>query len=92
MNAYRKKGFLIGVSIAMSASFIGLLFTVLNSTYYKTARKNVEIAKNDFYTFIQTELLPILNQSVSSSVFMLHTNLVKFNDNFTVNINRFHSF
>jgi len=82
------KGFLIGVSIAMSASFIGLLYTVLNSSYYKTARKSVEIAKNDFYTFIQTELLPILNQSVSSSVFMLHTNLVKFNDNFTVNINR----
>lgn len=82
------KGFLLGVSIAMSASFIGLLFTVFNSTYYKGARKNVEIAKNDFYTFIQTELLPILNQSASSSVFTLHTNLVKFNDNFTVNINR----
>ncbi len=87
-DEFEIQGFLIGVSIAMSASFIGLLFTVLNSTYYKTARKNVEIAKNDFYTFIQTELLPILNQSVSSSVFMLHTNLVKFNDNFTVNINR----
>ena len=85
---FQIKGFLIGVSIAMSASFVGLLFTVLNSSYYKTARKNVEIAKNDFYTFIQTELLPILNQSVSSSVFMLHTNLVKFNDNFTININR----
>lgn len=85
---FQIKGFLIGVSIAMSASFVGLLFTVLNSTYYKDARKNVEIAKNDFYTFIQTELLPILNQSVSSSIFMLHTNLVKFNDNFTVNINR----
>ncbi|OAD45909.1 hypothetical protein [Polaribacter atrinae] len=87
-DQFEIKGFLIGVSIAMSASFIGLLFTVSNSTYYKTARKDVEIAKNDFYTFIQTELLPILNQSVSSSVFMLHTNLVKFNDNFTVNINR----
>jgi biopolymer transport protein ExbB/TolQ len=87
-DEFEIQGFLIGVSIAMSASFIGLLLTVLNSTFYKTARKNVEIAKNDFYTFIQTELLPILNQSVSSSVFMLHTNLVKFNDNFTLNINR----
>ena len=87
-DEFEIQGFLIGVSIAMSASFIGLLCTVLNSSYYKTARKNVEVSKNDFYTFIQTELLPILNQSVSSSVFMLHTNLVKFNDNFTVNINR----
>ena len=85
---FEVQGFLVGVSIAMTASFIGLLCTVLNSTFYKNARKNVEIAKNNFYTFIQTELLPILNQSVSSSVFMLHTNLVRFNDNFTVNINR----
>ena len=85
---FEVKGFLIGVAIAMSASFIGLLFTVLNSGYYKNARKQVEIAKNDFYTFIQTELMPILNQSVSSSVYMLHSNLVKFNDNFTVNINK----
>lgn len=83
------QGFLGGVSIAMFASFYGLGWTVYNSSFnYKSARKNVEKAKNDFYTFIQTELLPILNQSVSSSVHMLHTNLVKFNDNFTININR----
>ena len=83
------QGFLGGVSIAMFASFYGLGWTVYNSSFkYKSARKNVEKAKNDFYTFIQTELLPILNQSVSSSIFMLHTNLVKFNDNFTININR----
>jgi hypothetical protein len=83
------QGFLGGVSIAMFASFYGLGLTVYNSSFnYKTARKSVETAKNDFYTFIQTELLPILNQSVSSSVFMLHTNLVKFNDNFTINMNR----
>lgn len=82
-------GFLGGVSIAMFASLYGLAWTVYNASYkYKKARKSVEIAKNDFYTFIQTELLPIINQSVSSSVFMLHTNLVKFNDSFTININR----
>ncbi len=85
---FEVQGFLVGVSIAMSASFIGLFFTVLNSNFYKNARKKVEISKNAFYTFIQTELLPVLNQSVSSSVYMLHTNLVKFNDNFTLNINR----
>jgi biopolymer transport protein ExbB/TolQ len=83
------QGFLGGVSIAMFASFYGLGWTVYNSSFnYKSARKTIEKAKNNFYTFIQTELLPILNQSVSSSVYMLHTNLVKFNDNFTININR----
>ena len=83
------QGFLGGVSIAMFASCYGLGLTVYNSSFkYKTAKKSVEKAKNDFYTFIQTELLPILNQSVYSSVFTLHTHLVKFNENFTVNMNR----
>ena len=83
------KGFLGGVSIAMFASFWGLFCTVANSSFsLKTARRNLERAKNVFYTFLQTELLPVLNQSVSSSIYTLHSNLVKFNDNFTINLNK----
>jgi hypothetical protein len=83
------KAFLGGVSIAMFASFWGLFCTVANSSFnLKKARRSLEKAKNIFYTFLQTELLPVLNQSVSSSIYTLHTNLVKFNDNFTVNLNR----
>lgn len=87
-NDFEVQGFLLGVSIAMFASLYGLIWTVSNSNFkFKAARKNVEKTKNDFYTFIQTELLPILNQSVSSSIHTLHTNLVKFNDSFTGNLN-----
>jgi len=83
------KGFLGGVSIAMFASFYGLFCTVANSSFnLKTARRKAEKAKNVFYTFLQTQLLPILNQSVSSSIYTLHTNLIKFNDNFTISLNR----
>lgn len=83
------KAFLEGVSIAMFASFWGLFCTVSNSSFnLKAARRSLEKAKNVFYTFLQTELLPILNQSVSSSISTLHTNLVKFNDNFTINLNK----
>lgn len=83
------KGFLGGVSIAMFASFWGLFCTVANSSFnLKTARRSLEKAKNIFYTFLQTELLPVLNQSVSSSIYTLHTNLVKFNNNFTINLNK----
>lgn len=83
------KAFLGGVSIAMFASFWGLFCTVVNSSFnLKTARRSLERAKNVFYTFLQTELLPVLNQSVSSSIYTLHTNLVKFNDNFTINLNK----
>lgn len=83
------KAFLGGVSIAMFASFWGLFCTVTNSSFnLKSARRSLEKAKNSFYTFLQTELLPVLNQSVSSSIYTLHTNLVKFNDNFTINLNK----
>jgi hypothetical protein len=37
---------------------------------------------------LQTELLPVLNQNVSSSIYTLNTNLVKFNDNFNINLNK----
>ncbi len=83
------KGFLGNVSIAMFASLWGLFCTVANSSFnLKNAKRSLERAKNGLYTFLQTELLPVLNQSVSSSIFTLHTNLVKFNDNFTINLNK----
>lgn len=81
------KGFLGGVSIAMFASFYGLGWTVFNSSHkFNDARSIVEKSKNRFYTSIQTELLPILNQSISSSVHALHYNLSLFNTNFTTNL------
>lgn len=83
------KDFLGGVAVAMFASLYGLLWTVVNSNFIlKAGIRLIDKGKNNFYTFIQTELLPILNQSVSSSVYQLHTNLVKFNDDFTLNIDR----
>lgn len=86
------KPFLGGVSIAMFASFWGLFCSVFNANFnYRTAKRNLEKSKNDFYTFIQTELLPILNQSISNSVYTLHQNLVNFNDNFTTNLSHLSS-
>jgi hypothetical protein len=78
-----------GVKVAMMASFTGLAFTVINSGWlYKNAKFLVETKKNDFYTFIQTELLPVLNQNINSTLYSLQTNLFKFNDDFTTNIKR----
>jgi len=79
---------LIGsVKIGMIASFIGLLFTVLLSGYfYKGAKAETENAKNDFFTWIQTQLLPILSQNTTSSIYSLQANLLKFNDTFSTNI------
>src|SRR5690606_24553904 len=79
-----------GVKIAMIASFVGLLLTIILSGWlYKGAKTEAEGRKNDFFTWIQTNLLPVLSQNVSSSIYSLQANLVKFNDNFTINIQSF---
>lgn len=84
---FQVSGFLQGVAIAMIASICGLVWTVYNSNYqFKSSKRIAEKSKNDFYTFIQTELLPVLNQSIEASSYTLQTSLVKFNDNFTTNL------
>lgn len=82
-----------GVKIAMIAGFVGLLLTVIASGFmYKGAKAKTESKKNDFYTFIQTDLLPVLSQNVTSSIYSLQANLLKFNDTFSTNVNRFDGF
>ena len=79
-----------GVKIAMIASFAGLLFTIILSGWaYKGAKTTAENLKNDFFTWIQTNLLPVLSQNTSSSIYALQSNLLKFNDTFSNNVQNF---
>lgn len=79
-----------GVGLAMISSFIGLLFTVIASgIFYKGAKATVEGLKNSFFSFIQTELLPIISQNVASGMYTLQANLLKFNEKFERNIGDF---
>lgn len=80
---------LYGVKIAMIASALGLVFTTINSLYFYSVRKKTEHKKNQFFTFIQTQLLPILSKNTSSSIQTLQTNLLKFNDSFSSNMEKF---
>jgi hypothetical protein len=76
-----------GVKIAMIASFTGLLLTVVLSGWrYKGAKTKAENLKNDFFTWLQTHLLPVLSQNTSSSIYSLQANLLKFNDTFSTNV------
>jgi hypothetical protein len=76
-----------GVKIAMIASFTGLLLTVVLSGWrYKGAKTTAENLKNDFFTWLQTHLLPVLSQNTSSSIYSLQANLLKFNDTFSTNV------
>jgi hypothetical protein len=76
-----------GVKIAMIASFMGLLCTLAgNGFFFKRAKRKVEDSRNEFYTFIQTDLMPLLNQNINSTLHSLQNNLHKFNDEFKTNV------
>jgi hypothetical protein len=81
-------GLLIGgVKIAMIASFVGLFFTIIHSGWiFKGSRSFSEASKNEFYTFVQIELLPLINQGLASTLESLQRNLLKFNNEFTLNL------
>jgi hypothetical protein len=83
-------GILLGsVKIAMIASFVGLLLTIYNSAVvFKGSKYRLENKKNDFYSMIQVELLPTLNQGVGATFDSLQRNLFKFNQQFDSNLDR----
>lgn len=76
-----------GVKIAMIASFVGLMLTIINSGWvFKGSRSYSEAKKNEFYTFIQVELLPIINQGLAATLDSLQRNLLQFNKEFSINL------
>jgi len=78
-----------GVKIAMIASFFGLFCTIIHSGWlFKGARSFSEARKNELYTFIQIQLLPIVNQGLASTLDSLQRNLMKFNAEFTTNLGK----
>ncbi len=79
-------GLLKGVVLAMVASFIGLALTVVNNISFRNCKIKLEAGRNKFYTFLQTSLLPVLNQGINSSLASLQNNLHKFNEDFGINV------
>lgn len=84
---------LIGVLISMSTSFVGLFLATTNNALTDVARKQVDEDKEEFYNFIQTELLPSLDVSIEGAIGNLRSTishfapafegvLVKFKDTF----------
>ena len=73
-----------GVALAMIASLVGIILTTYGSWKTKGAASVVEDGKNQFYTWVQTELLPVLG-GTENSLMMLQKNLLKFNRSFSAN-------
>ncbi|MCP9769416.1 hypothetical protein EGI22_16050 [Lacihabitans sp. LS3-19] len=74
---------LVSVMIAMVASFFGLILTTRNSAWnYKGVKIEVEKNKNRFFTFLQTELIPVLAENVTTGIIGLNKNIEKFGESF----------
>ncbi|MBC5774648.1 hypothetical protein H8S95_11295 [Pontibacter sp. KCTC 32443] len=74
--------FLFGVMIAMAGSFCGLLLTLMGNHALKNARSIRDRRQNDYYTFLQTHLLPKLNSDMAASLSNLKSVLDSFNKDF----------
>lgn len=80
---------LIGVLVSMFTSLLGLILTTINNAYAGEARKQIEEDKNEFYDFIQTELMPTIDVSMVVAITKLHETVDKFEPAFDRVINRF---
>ena len=78
------------VKYAMTCSLIGLLMTTYLSAWrYRKAKANLERQKNVLLNFIQTELLPHLNEDAVATLLNMQANLQMFNVKFEKNIEGF---
>lgn len=74
------------VAIAMAASFTGVLCTTIIAWKSKDAVSKVQADKNRFYSWIQTELLPVLSGDAVNAIYLLQQNLMSFNQTFKANV------
>ena len=77
------------VAIAMVASLVGIIFTTIISWKAKGGKTIVESKKNVFYSWLQTELLPVLSGDTITALSLLQANLMTFNQTFKGNIQEF---
>lgn len=81
-----------GVVVAMLASLAGLSFTIINSQLnYKDAARTVDSDKDDYFDFLQRELMPTLSTSMAASLNALRSVLGHFVDSFGKNLDSYTS-
>ena len=84
------RNLLVGVVIAMIASFVGLYLMIKNSSInYKKALIECDKNKNGYYDFVRRELMPVLSNSMASSLNSLKSVLGEFIGKFGHNLDAY---
>ena len=81
--------FLTGVLIAMTGSFFGLLLTLLGNQVVRRAHQRLDEHQNQYYTFLQARLLPVLHHDMAGSLTTLKGVLDAFNQDFVGKVTLF---
>lgn len=74
-----------GVAMAMAASLVGVIMTIVSTKKTKEAVSAVEEGKNSFFSWVQCNLLPKMSSDVVSTLGVFYTNLNEFNRTFADN-------
>lgn len=74
-----------GVAIAMIASLIGVILTIIGTHQTKKCFASNETGRNTFLSWIQCNLLPKMSSDVVSTLGNFHQNLSQFNKTFSDN-------
>lgn len=83
------KTLLSGVAMAMIASISGLTFTTISTWIFKGIKLQVEIGKNSFFTWMQSNLLPEVASDAVDALRKLGRTLGTFNRDFSRNSEAF---
>ncbi len=81
-NLMGVNGLLNGVRNAMIASAVGLSIMVIGSWRLRLAKVRGDGRMHDLFTFLQTELLPVLSQSLNTGIYDLNRSLDRFGKQF----------
>ena len=74
-----------GVAMAMIASLVGVILTIIGTKQTKNAVSENEEGRNKFLSWIQCNLLPKMSSDVVSTLGNFYTNLNEFNSTFANN-------
>ncbi len=78
-----------GIIVSMFTSLVGLILMMAGNWIASSVQKKVEADKNEFYDFIQVELMPVLGTSMVSALNKLHSTINTFEPAFRSVINDF---
>ena len=82
---------IMGVLVSMATSFFGILLLIISHKLASEANKKIDTDKNEFYEWIQNELMPSVDVSMVEAIGKLHETIDQFEPAFSGIINEFKS-